>query len=145
MQTSQTDTTALGTLGGHGITASGSRKASYYCQEHGWIFALMYVVPDTGYYQGLPAKFSKTDRYDYFQPLLAHIGEQPVYNKELYADGSLDDRETFGYLPIYDEYRHEQNTVHGLMKKDSVIRFAFNKGCVKAWAIAKLTSQMPKF
>jgi hypothetical protein len=120
LQTSQTttsgDISALGEIGGHGISASGSRKASYYAQEHGWIFAFMYVVPDTTYYQGVPAKFSKTDRYDYFQPLLAHIGEQPVLNKEIYATGGAADDDTFGYLPVYDEYRHEQNTVHGLMR-----------------------------
>ena len=106
-------------MGGHGITASGSRKASYYAQEHGWIFAFMYVVPDTTYSQGVPAKFNKVDRYDYYQPLLAHLGEQPVLGKELYATGnSATDDSTFGYLPIYDEYRHEQNSVHGLMKSD---------------------------
>jgi hypothetical protein len=121
LQTSQTttsgaDQSALGQLGGHGITASGSRKASYYAQEHGWVFAFMYVVPDTTYYQGVPAKFNKVDRYDYYQPLLAHLGEQPVLTKELYATGGAQDDTTFGYLPIYDEYRHEQNSVHGLMK-----------------------------
>lgn len=112
------DASALGTMGGHGITASGSKKASYYAQEHGWIFAFAYVVPNTTYYQGVPAKFNKIDRYDYYQPLLAHLGEQPVTMKELYATGTQSDDNTFGYLPIYDEYRHEQNSVHGLMKSD---------------------------
>ena len=121
LQTSETttsgqDASALGTMGGHAITASGSRKASYYAQEHGWIFAMMYIVPDTTYFQGIAPKFSKVDRYDYFQPLLAHIGEQPVLNKEVYADGTSQDNNVFGYLPIYDEYRHELNTVAGEMK-----------------------------
>jgi hypothetical protein len=117
LQTSEsTQDSALGQIGGHGITAAGSRKASYYAQEHGWVFAFMYIVPDTTYSQGIPAKFSKTDRYDYYQPLLAHIGEQPVKQRELYATGGAGDDNTFGYLPIYDEYRHEENTVHGLMK-----------------------------
>jgi len=120
LQTSETDQngTALGTMGGHGITASGSKKSSYYAQEHGWIFAFMYVVPDTAYYQGVPKKFDKIDRYDYYQPLLAHLGEQPVKLKEIYARGTSNDENTFGYLPIYDEYRHELNGVHGLMKSD---------------------------
>ena len=123
LQTSETDQngTALGTMGGHGLTASGSRQSSYYAQEHGWIFAFMYVVPDTGYYQGVPKKFDKIDRYDYFQPLLAHLGEQPVKMKELYATGSQsNDNQTFGYLPIYDEYRHETNGVHGLLKTNQL-------------------------
>jgi hypothetical protein len=119
LQTADTQDGDLGTMGGHGITASGSRKSSYYAQEHGWIFAFMYVVPDTAYFQGIPKKFDKIDRYDYYQPLLAHIGEQPVQQRELFATGnkSLDEK-TFGYLPIYDEYRHENSSVHGLMKTD---------------------------
>lgn len=110
------DASALGTMGGHALGAAGSEKASYYAQEHGWIFAFMYVVPDTAYYQGVPKKFTKVDRYDYYQPLLAHLGEQPVKMKELFAQGTSADDTTFGYLPIYDEYRHEQSTVAGLMK-----------------------------
>jgi hypothetical protein len=116
--TQGTDDSSLGQLGGHAMGASGSEKASYYAQEHGWVFAFMYVVPDTAYYQGVPKKFTKIDRYDYYQPLLAHLGEQPVKQKELYAQGTSDDDNTFGYLPIYDEYRHEQSTVAGLMKTD---------------------------
>lgn len=112
------DASALGTMGGHALGAAGSEKASYYAQEHGWIFAFMYVVPETAYYQGVPKKFTKVDRYDYYQPLLAHLGEQPVKMKELFAQGTSADDTTFGYLPIYDEYRHEQSTVAGLMKTD---------------------------
>jgi hypothetical protein len=112
------DASALGTMGGHAMGASGSEKSSYYAQEHGWIFAFMYVVPDTAYYQGVPKKFTKVDRYDYYQPLLAHLGEQPVKKKEIYATGTSTDDDTFGYLPIYDEYRHEQSGVAGLMKSD---------------------------
>jgi hypothetical protein len=112
------DASALGTMGGHAMGAAGSEKSSYYAQEHGWIFAFMYVVPDTAYYQGVPKKFTKVDRYDYYQPLLAHLGEQPVKKKEIYATGTSTDDDTFGYLPIYDEYRHEQSGVAGLMKSD---------------------------
>jgi len=118
LQTADTQDGDLGTMGGHGITASGSRKSSYYAQEHGWIFAVMYVVPDSSYFQGIPKKFDKIDRYDYYQPLLAHIGEQPVKQREIFAAGTSADNNTFGYLPIYDEYRHETNSVHGLMKTD---------------------------
>jgi len=136
--TSGNDASPLGTMGGHALTASGSRKSSYYAQEHGWVFAFMYIVPDTAYFQGVPAKFSKTDRYDYFQPLLAHIGEQPVLKKELYADGGTQDDQTFGYLPIYDEYRHEQNTVHGLLKKDQ------SQGGLDFWHLGRKFATRPQ-
>lgn len=45
--------------------------------------------------------------------MLAHLGEQPVYNVELYAQGTSADKQPFGYLPIYYEYRKAVSTVHG--------------------------------
>jgi hypothetical protein len=139
LQTSQsTQDSELGAMGGHAITASGSRKSSYYAQEHGWVFAFMYVVPETNYSQGISPKFSKVDRYDYFQPLLAHIGEQPVYSKELYAAGGVGDDDIFGYLPVYDEYRHEHNSVHGLMKLDQ------SNGGLDFWHLGRKFANRPQ-
>lgn len=45
----------------------------------------MSVIPKTSYSQGIPRHFSKFDKFDYFWPQFEHIGEQPVYNKEIFA------------------------------------------------------------
>ena len=39
------------------------------------------------YQQGLPRFFSKKNRYDFYWPQLANIGEVAIKNKEIYAQG----------------------------------------------------------
>jgi len=72
-------------------------------------------MPDTAYFQGLPRKYSRKTRSDWFWPKFANIGEQEVLNKELYVEHSSPDG-TFGYLPRYSEYRYEPSSVSGQMR-----------------------------
>ena len=48
---------------------------SRYFEEHGFVIVILSVLPRTGYFQGIPKIFSKFDRFDYFWPDFAHIGE----------------------------------------------------------------------
>lgn len=105
----------LGEMGGHGISVGGSRRINYYAEEHGWIIGLISVMPQTAYQQGIAKKFSRFDRYEYYWPSFAHIGEQAVLNKEVFFDDSNNEYNegTFGYVPRYAEYRFENNRVAG--------------------------------
>ena len=105
-------TTPQGNMAGHGISVGGSKNIRYYCEEHGFIMGIMSVMPKTGYMQGLPKFFSKFDKFDYYWPSFAHIGEQPIYNKELYLKNEVIDEEVFGYTPRYMEYKFIPDTVH---------------------------------
>ena len=66
--------------------------------EHCLILGIVNVRADLNYQQGLNRMFSRSDRFDFYFPALAHLGEQPVLNKEIYAQGSLaaTDDLTFG-------------------------------------------------
>ena len=75
-------------------------------------------VKDLTYQQGLNRFFSKQTKYDYFWPSLAHLGEQTIKNKEIYAQGTADDDNTFGYQERYAEYRYKPSTVTGQMRSD---------------------------
>ena len=101
-------------MAGHGVSVGSSNYVSYKCEEHGYIMGLMTVMPKTAYQQGIPKHFSKFDKFDYFWPSFANIGEQPILNQEVYADStdSLDD-DIFGYTPRYAEYKYIPSTVHG--------------------------------
>lgn len=117
LQQSQTSgDSALGTMGGHGITASSNKAWSRYFEEHGIVLGIMSVTPRPAYMQGLPKIFNKFDKFDYFWPEFAHIGEQEIKNKELYyTPAGSDNDNTFGYTPRYAEYRYVPDTVHGTM------------------------------
>jgi hypothetical protein len=106
--------TPQGNMAGHGVSVGSSNYVSYKCEEHGYIIGLMTVMPKTAYQQGIPKHFSKFDKFEYFWPSFANIGEQPILNKELYASAGdgLDD-EVFGYTPRYAEYKYIPSTVHG--------------------------------
>lgn len=106
--------TPQGNMAGHGISAGGSTKWSYFCEEHGLIMGIMSVMPKTAYQQGTPRFFRKFDKFDYYWPSFAHIGEQPIYNYEVYSNpGDGQDDDVFGYTPRYAEYKYVPPSVHG--------------------------------
>lgn len=112
-----TDPTPQGNMAGHGVSVGQSNNVSYMCEEHGFIIGIMSVMPKSAYQQGLPKIFSKFDKFDYFWPSFANIGEQPIYNQELFhdvSDGKNED--VFGYTPRYAEYKYIPSTVHGEMR-----------------------------
>lgn len=115
LSTADTTETPVGGLAGHGISVGAGGQFNYTATEHGWIMGLISVVPDTAYQQGLPKMFSRTDKFDYFWPTFAHIGEQEININELYTDYTSlpEGAETFGYIPRYAEYRFISNRVAG--------------------------------
>lgn len=116
LQTSATasEPTPQGNMSGHAIGVGGNGGFKFYCEEHGYIIGIMSVLPKSAYQQGIPKHFKKFDKFDYYWPSFAHLGEQPIYNYEIYADSSdgLDD-DVFGYTPRYAEYKYIPSTVHG--------------------------------
>lgn len=108
-------TDALGTPAGQASSGLFSGKRRYKALEHGWLIGLMSIVPRAEYYQGTPKKFTRTDRFDYYFPEFAHLGEEVVKKSEIYTypwvSEGIDD--TFGYQSIYSSYKWERNYVVG--------------------------------
>lgn len=113
-QTSETSTTPLGDLAGQGVSIGNGKAFSYSCDEHGIIISLMCCRPKTSYLDGLPKMFSKFDPIEFGHFDFVHLSEQPVLNQEVFydtADGQ--NLQTFGYQPIYSDYRYNNSSVHG--------------------------------
>lgn len=109
--------TPLAEMAGHGIAVGSNSSIQYRCEEHGFIIGIMSVMPKTAYQDGINKMFFREDRFDYFWPEFAHLGEQEVLNKEIYANaGPMDLNGTFGYVPRYSEYKYQNDTVHGEMR-----------------------------
>ncbi len=79
------------------------------------VIGICSVLPKTSYQDGLRKYFSKEEKFDYYWPEFAHLGEQPVNTKEIYFNGIEDtpDNEVFGYQSRYAEYKYIQSSVHG--------------------------------
>jgi len=108
--------TPQGNMAGHGVSVGSNGGINYFCEEHGFIITLLTVLPKTSYQQGIPKHFLKFDKFDYFWPSFAHLGEQPIENRELYYANDGQNEETFGYTPRYAEYKYLPSTVHGEFK-----------------------------
>lgn len=106
--------TPQGNMAGHGISVGGSKSYKFYCEEHGYMMGIMSVLPDNAYQNGVPRHFFRSDKFDYAWPSFAHIGEQPIYNGEVFFTNTEDElTETWGYTPRYAEYKFMPNRVAG--------------------------------
>lgn len=135
-QNSETGTTPLGTLGAI-ATIGGKAGFTQSFTEHSVIIGILSVRADLNYQQGIERKWSRQARFDYFWPGLAHLAEQPVFNKEIYCDGSANDQLVFGYQERYAEYRFRPSLVTG------ALRSSYSGGTLDAWHLAQDFASLP--
>lgn len=85
--------------------------------EHGYIMALAVVRYKHKYQQGLEKLWSRKDRYDIYDPIFANIGEQPIYNKEIFLQNDdTVNNEVFGFQEAFADYRYKIDRVTGKMR-----------------------------
>lgn len=110
--------TPQGNLAAYGLVSSTSAKHGFTKSfvEHGVIIGLLNVRADLTYQQGIPRMFSRRTRFDFYWPVLAHLGEQAILNKEIYAQGTSADDDVFGYQERYAEYRYFPSMITGKLR-----------------------------
>jgi len=118
-QTSQTDTTAQGTLAAYGTASLSGHGFTKSFTEHGYVLGLVSVRADLTYQQGLARMWSRQTRYDFYWPGLAHLGEQEVLNGEIYWQDTAADQDVFGYQERYAEYRYKNSKICGEFRSES--------------------------
>lgn len=131
-------TTPLGQLGamatvlakGHGFTQS--------FVEHGVVMGLVSVRADLTYNQGVRKFWRRQTRYDFYWPVFAHLGEQSIFNWEIYAkgDATAADALVFGYQERWAEYRYTPSMLTGLMRTTAAANLS-------AWHLAQNFSALP--
>lgn len=115
--TSGTD--AMGSLAAYATAStSGSRHIGFSKSfvEHGYIIGLACARADITYQQGLNRMWLKSTRYDFFWPKLQELGEQSVFNQEIYCDPAGSPNDVFGYQERYAEYRYRPSEIHGAFR-----------------------------
>lgn len=118
-QSSESGTTPQGTLAGMATSTNAGIGVVKSFVEHGYFYCLMSLVTDQTYQQGLRRMWTRQTRYDFYEPGLAHLGEQAVLSKELFweANGtSGSDSDVFGYQERWAEYRFKQSYVTAAMQ-----------------------------
>lgn len=120
--------TAQGTVTGMSVTTDTHSDFTKSFTEHGFVIGVMVARYDHTYQQGLERFWSRKDRFDYYWPVFANIGEQAVKNKEIFAQGpgvkdsagSVIDDQVFGYQEAWADYRYKPSRVTGEMRSQYV-------------------------
>lgn len=115
-QSQTTDASPQGNPVGLSLTTDTHSDFTKSFVEHGFVIGLMVARYDHTYQQGIERFWSRKDRFDYYWPVFANIGEQAVLNKEIYAQGTEVDNEVFGYQEAWADYRYKPNRVTGEMR-----------------------------
>jgi hypothetical protein len=108
--------TPQGTVVGQSLTTDKHSDFTKSFTEHGLIIGVMVARYDHTYQQGLNRLWSRKDKFDFYWPVFANIGEQAIKNKEIFAQGNDKDNEVFGYQEAWAEYRYKPNMVTGEMR-----------------------------
>lgn len=105
----------LGETGAFSITADVNEDFTKSFSKHDFLIGLMCVRADHTYSQGIPRQFKREKRLDIYHPTLAHIGNMPIYNYEIYAQGNSTDNQVFGYKEAWQEYMYKPSRISGEM------------------------------
>lgn len=138
VQTSSTDSTSpQGNTGAYSMTTMSRNMCTYSATEHGFIIGLAVVRVEHSYQQGLARMWTRSTRFSYYDPMLANLGEQAVLNQEIYAQGTAQDNEVFGYQEAWADYRYRTNMVTSEMRSTYA-------QTLDAWHYADKYSELPK-
>nr|WNN13224.1 MAG: major capsid protein [Microvirus sp.] len=142
----QSTGTPQGNPVGLSLTTDTHSEFTHSFTEHGFVFGLCVARYDHTYQQGLERFWSRKDRFDYYWPVFANIGEQAILNKEIYAQGpsvlgddgkTPVDEQVFGYQEAWADYRYKPNRVAGEMRSSA-------EQSLDVWHLADDYTELPR-
>lgn len=137
-QTSATDSTSpQGNLSAYGVTAAKFHGFTKSFVEHGYIFGFVCARADLTYQQGINKMWLRSTVYDFYWPTFAHLGEQAIELREIYAQGSEADTSVFGYQERYAEYRYKPSQITGKF------RSSVTGGSLDKWHLSQFFKNAP--
>lgn len=137
-QTSATnDTTPQGNLSAYGVTAAKFHGFTKSFVEHGYIIGFVSARADLTYQQGVNKMWLRSTVYDFYWPTFAHLGEQAIELREIYAQGTAADTTVFGYQERYAEYRYKPSQITGKF------RSSVTGGNLDVWHLSQYFSNAP--
>ena len=137
-QTSATDDISpQGNLSAYGVTAAKFHGFAKSFVEHGYIIGFVCARADLTYQQGINKMWLRSTVYDFYWPTFAHLGEQAIELRELYAQGTADDTTVFGYQERYAEYRYKPSQITGKFRSSVV------NGSLDKWHLSQFFKNAP--
>ncbi|AYQ58140.1 putative VP1 [Microviridae sp.] len=119
---SASNDSVLGDYAANATAFGGSNhKITKYCDQHGFIMAILSVVPTPVYTQTLPRMFSRNDALSYYSPEFGQIGMQAIRGRDicpLQCSTASEDETVFGYQRPWFDYIYSNDEAHGLFRTD---------------------------
>lgn len=132
----QSEQDFLGDLGAKSQTGDVHKDFTKSFTEHGYLIGLMVARYDHSYSQGLQRFWTRKTFTDFYNPKFANLGEVPIYQAEIFADGNFSKDKVFGYQEIWADYRYRPNMVTGEMRPNVENSLSF-------WHLSDNYSQVP--
>lgn len=137
-------TTPQGNTAAYSLTNFAGNMFTHSFVEHGYVIGLFAIRQKHSYQQGIPRMFSRKDKFDYYWPTFANLGNQAILNKEIFAqgntvkdsDGNVIDDKAFGYQEAWAEYRYKPDYVSGKFRSNA-------NGTLDAWHYADDYDSLP--
>lgn len=116
--------TPLGDTGAFSLSNGEGSFVHKSFEEHGILMFVGCVRTMHTYQQGIAREFFRKTALDYYNPLFANLGEQPIKNAQIYYNPaaslngnvpSVND-EVFGYQEAWAEYRYHPSRTSGYMR-----------------------------
>lgn len=137
-QTSATDDTSpQGNLSAYGVTAAKFHGFTKSFVEHGYVLGFVCARADLTYQQGINKMWLRSTVYDFYWPTFAHLGEQAIELREIYAQGVEGDTTVFGYQERYAEYRYKPSQITGKFRSSVV------GGSLDKWHLSQFFKNAP--
>lgn len=137
-QTSATDNTSpQGNLSAYGVTAAKFHGFTKSFVEHGYVFGFVCARADLTYQQGINKMWLRSTVYDFYWTTFAHLGEQAIELREIYAQGTEADTIVFGYQERYAEYRYKPSQITGKF------RSSVTGGNLDVWHLSQFFKNAP--
>lgn len=105
----------LGQVGAFSLSNSRSRFTKGFV-EHGYVIGVFCIRQFHTYQQGIERFWTRSARTDFYDPVFANIGEQPVYQSELYGLGNSISVVPFGYNEAWADLRFRSSHITGQMR-----------------------------
>lgn len=140
--------TPQGNLAAYGVVADTRHGFTYSATEHCLIIALVNFRSDLTYQRGLWREWSYKTREEFYWPQFAHLGEQGILNKEIFAQGSdvtdgegVVDEQIWGYQERYAECRYAPSLITGKMR--SKVKSSDTWQSLDNWHLAQDFDSLP--
>lgn len=130
-----TDQTQLGQKGAVSVTADRHFGFTKGFVEPGYLYILAYTKHDRSYSSMVLKEDIKSNKFEFYSPEFANIGDQAVLRFEL--DGKAANDDILGYQEAWAEYRYAASRVSGDLNPDIT-------GSMPYWSLADSYTTVPQ-